>query len=266
MIFVFFLLTLESSYFLKLSPGVMSQGLGGSSVVISEGLSVFHNPAYTNERIINFTLSRWLYSTNYLALGGSYENYAFGLAYMNYGSIQGYDSLGMPTSAFTPYNICIGLGRSFGRLGIAIKGFAEKVYDRTQYGVAGSIGYIMQYKRFTLGVKVDNLGKELSENSDIPYYVGAGLKFGLTKEINLIVETKYPDVEVNSGFSYTYQDLTLLLGTRYVQGLNIPAGNRSDDIGFAGGLMLTLDNYRIGYSFVYGYLSLAHQFNVTFTP
>ena len=266
MILILFLITLESSYFLRLSPGVMSQGMGGSSVVISEGLSVFHNPAYAREKTINFTLARWLYATNYLALGGTYEDYALGLSYMNYGSIQGYDSSGVPTTIFTPYNICMGLARRFGPIGVAIKGFAEKVADRTLYGVAGSIGYLVQYRRMTLGVKIDNLGKEFSKSADIPYYAGCGLKFGLTSEIDLVVEAKYPDVEFNAGLAYSYQDLTLLLGARYLQGLNGSVTSLSDDIGYTAGLMLALDNYRIGYSVVYGYYSLAHQFNVTFTP
>lgn len=266
MIIFLFLLTLESSYFLRLSPGIMSQGLGGSSVVISEGLSVFHNPAYTEKKVINFTLSRWLYSTNYLTLGMTYEDYSLGLSYMNYGSIQGYDSVGVPTSTFTPYNICMGIGKKLGPLGVVIKGFAERIGDQTQYGLVGCISYLMQYKAMTLGIKVDNLGKEFSKNSEIPYYAALGLKFGLIEEIDLVAEVKYPKAELNAGLAYSYQDLTLLLGTRYVQGLNGATSTLSECIGLTGGLMLVLDNYRIGYSAVYGYFSLAHQFNVTFTP
>lgn len=266
MIVILFLMTLESSYFLRLSPGVMSQGLGGSSVVINEGLSVFHNPAYTGENVFNFTLSRWLYSTNYLALGGSYEDYALGVSYMNYGSIQGYDSTGVPITAFTPYNICIGLGRRFGPLGFAIKGFAEKIHDRTQYGIAGSIGYILHYKGMTFGFKVDNLGKEFGENTDIPYYAAVGFKIGLTADIDLFAEAKHPGTELNSGFAYSYQDLTILLGTRYMRSPTGSTQRQLDDLGFTGGLMLALDEYRIGYSVVYGYFSLAHQFTVAFTP
>jgi hypothetical protein len=266
MIILLFLLTLESSYFLRLSPGVMSQGLGGSSVVISEGLSVFHNPAYAGDKVINFTLSRWLYSTNHLTLGMTYEDYSLGLSYMNYGSIQGYDSAGIPTSVFTPYNICMGLGRRFGPLGVAIKGFAERIADQTLYGVAGCVSYLLQYKGITLGIKVDNLGKEFNRNSEIPYYTALGLRFGLTEDMKLFAEAKYPETEINTGIAYSYQDLTLLLGARYVQGSYDTSNNLSECIGFTGGLMLVLDNYRIGYSAVHGYLSLAHQFNVTFTP
>ena len=266
MIILLFLLTLESSYFLRMSPGVMSQGLGGSSVVISEGLSVFHNPAYTDEKVISFTLSRWLYSTNYLTLGMTYEDYSLGISYMNYGSIQGYDHTGVPTNAFTPYNVCMGLGRRFGPLGVAIKGFAERIADQTQYGIAGCISYLLQYKGITLGIKVDNLGMEFNRNSEIPYYTALGLKFGLTRDMNLFAEAKYPKTEINTGIAYSYQDLTLLLGTRYVGGLYGASNTLSECIGFTGGLMLVLDNYRIGYSAVYGYLSIAHQFNVTFIP
>ncbi|MGB7054517.1 MAG: hypothetical protein WBE28_04270 [bacterium] len=266
MITLLFLIALESSYFLRMSPGVMSQGLGGSSVVVNEGLSVFHNPANVQEKIFNFTLSRWLYSTNYLTLGMTYDHYSFGLSYMNYGKIQGYDSFGLPTHVFTPYNSCIGFGKRFGPIGIALRGFVEQVADQTRYGIAGCLGFHMRYRSVTVGAKLDNLGKEFAEGTVIPYYTAIGFKFDLAPEISLITEAKYPKAEINSGIAYSYQNLTLLCGARYLQDLDVHQGFNFDDLGLTGGLMLVIDNYRIGYAFVYGYLSVAHQFNVTFAP
>jgi hypothetical protein len=267
MITLLFLITVESSYFLKMSPGVMSQGLGGSSVVVDEGLSVFHNPANVGGQMYNFTLSRWLYATNYLTLGGTYDQYSFGVSYMNYGSIQGYDSHGVPTGVFTPYNLCVGFGRRFGPVGFALKGFVEQIADRTQYGIAACLGLHVRYKHLKLGAKLDNLGKEFAEDSSIPYYTAIGLEFDLAPEISLIAEVKYPKAEISSGFAYSYQNLTLLLGARYLQSQGSNQNNGLlDDIGLTGGLMLVIDNYRIGYAIVYGYFSVAHQFSVTFIP
>ena len=266
MTILLFFIALESSYFLKMSPGVTSQGLGGSSVVVNEGLAVFHNPAYVERTLYNFTLSRWLYSTNYLTLGGNHDRYSFGLSYMNYGSIQGYDRFGAPTIVFTPYNACMGIGRRFGVLGIALKAFIERVAEQTQYGIAGCLGFSVRTGKLQLGAKVDNLGKEFAQGTAIPSYTAVGIKIGLTQEIDLIAEAKYPELEFNSGLAYSYRDLTILFGGRYIQNGTGQMVNHFDNIGVTGGLVLAMDNYRIGYSIVYGYLSLAHQFSVTFAP
>ncbi len=266
MIALLFLVAVESSYFLRMSPGVVSQGLGGASVVVSEGLAAFHNPANVQEQAFNFTLSRWLYATNYLTLGATYEHYSFGFSYLNYGSIQGYDDNGNATEAFTPYNFCIGAGRRFGSFGIALKGFAEKIAQQTQYGLAVCIGFQTRIKNLLLGAKLDNLGKEFSENSIIPYYSALGFEITLARELSLVAEFKYPNAEINSGLQYSYRNLTVLLGGRYLQRFNEASDKIAGDIGLTGGMILKIDNYRIGYAAVYGFLSVAHQFSVTFIP
>lgn len=266
MMVILFLLTVESSYFLKLSPGVVSQGLGGSSVTINEGLSAFHNPAYAQDMTFNFTLSRWLFSTNYLALGGSYRGYLFGASYMNYGQIHGFDELGQQTSTFTPYNFCAVFGRRFGSIGVTVKGFVEQIADQNLYGIAACIGFHVKYKRLSIGSKVDNLGKEFAESTVIPYLVAIGLKYDLTQEIAVIAEAKLPETELNAGFAYGYKNLTLLFGLRYLRPLHDRHSLNIEDFDFTGGVLLAIDNYTVGYSVVSGYASTAHQFSVSLNP
>lgn len=270
MIAIIFLLALDSSYFLQLSPGVMSQGLGGSSIMVNEGLSVFHNPAYTQGTRFNFTLSRWLYSSNYLSCGGTYESNSFGITYLGYGRIQGYDALGAPTHQFAPYDLCIALGRKFGPVGLALKGFAEKIDDQTLYGLCATMGLYTEYKNISFGLKVDNLGKELAQNSAIPTTIGAGLKYRITPNIDLLVEAESPGLLLHSGISYAYESVTLLFGLRYLQAEDLindmSIDLDSDDLGFTGGLMINIENYTIGYSVVYGHFSIAHHFSVSFLP
>ena len=74
MILILLLLTINSSDFLKLSPGVRSQGLGGATIMIDEGLSAFHNPALFSSKTVNFTLARWLFSSNHFSLGATLMN------------------------------------------------------------------------------------------------------------------------------------------------------------------------------------------------
>jgi len=269
-IIVIFIVAIESNQFLRVSPGVISQGLGGSSVLIDEGLSIFHNPAISRDMSFNFTLSRWLYGTNHLTCGGAYENSIFGITYLNYGQIQGYDEAGNPTTAFTPYDLCAGIGYRFGLLGLALKGFIQQIDDQSMYGLCAVIGTCLQYKAFSIGVKVDNLGKELAENTTIPLYSALGIKYRMTQVIDIHAEMKAPHMELSTGIVYTYQNLRLLLGGRYLQPENLNGETTisfsTDDICLTGGMSVTVENYDIGYSIVYGSLSVAHQFSVTFVP
>lgn len=270
MILLIFVVAIESNQFLRLSPGVISQGLGGSSVLIDEGLSIFHNPAISREMSFNFTLSRWLYGTNYLTCGGTYENSIFGITYMNYGQIQGYDEAGNPTMVFTPYDLCAGMGYRFGPVGIALKGFIQQIDDQSMYGLCAVVGTSFQYKALTIGVKVDNLGKEFAERTSIPLYSAIGVKYHMTSVIDIHAEMKAPHIELNTGIIYTYQNLRLLLGGRYMQPEDLAGGTTigfsTDDLCWTGGMSVSVENYDIGYSIVYGNLSVAHQFSVTFVP
>lgn len=270
MILFCFLIAIGSSEFLRLSPGVVSQGLGGASVVIDEGLSAFHNPACAEDMTFNFTLSRWLYSTSYATCGGVYGNNLFGISYINYGRIQGYDAQGNPTSVFTPYDICVGIGRKQGRFGFVIKGFMERIDSQNLYGVCAAIGTCLQYKKLIMGIKVDNLGKEFGENTTIPAYAALGLKYGLTEGVSILAELKAPLLELNAGMIYEYKNLLLLFGAKYLHPENIAEGSGIasgfTDLSLTGGIAVHALNYRIGYSLVYGDLSVAHQFSVMFVP
>jgi hypothetical protein len=236
--------------------------------MISEGLSVFHNPAYIQDNRFNFTLSRWLYSTNFLALGATYDDYSIGVSYLNYGRIQGYDELGNISNAFTPYDFCAAFGRRFGPAGAALKVFVEQIADQALYGAALSIGFFLTRGKFSVGAKVDNLGKEFAEDTRIPSTLGLGLGFDLTPDVALIAEAKLPGPEVNSGISYTYKNINLLLGSSYLRSSGWGNADRIsfEDFGFTAGLSIAIDDYTIGYSVVYGHLSIAHQFALTLSP
>lgn len=270
MIIFVFLFTIESSQFLRLSPGVLSQGLGGSSVLIDEGLPVFHNPACTGETSFNFTLSRWLYGTNYLTCGGVYRSTMFGISYLGYGQIQGYDELGNPTNVFSPYDLCAGFGYRYGPVGVVVKGFIEQIEDQNMYGLCATIGICMQYRAVSIGAKVDNLGKEFAENTKIPLLMAAALKYNVMSEIDIIVEMKAPLIEFNTGITYQFKNLKLLVGGRLLPPENLAGGSEIgisiDDLSMTGGIMIRVETYDIGYSVAYGNLSIAHQFSVTFHP
>lgn len=257
-----FLLSANSSYFLRLSPGVMSQGLGGASIMLDEGLTAFHNPALVQGTKFNFTLSRWLYSTNLVSLGASYNGYSVGISYLNYGSIQGFNEDGIVTSVFTPYNICVAIARKYGPFGLAIKTFGEKIDSYSLFGICGSISSYIPFDWFSIGAKIDNIGKEFTQKSTIPLIAVLGLKVNLPKNIDIVVESKIPEIEINAGMLYRYQNIKILFGAKYLK----PKVSNFSNLDLTSGVMIQIENYEIGYSFVYTEFSTAHQFSITFTP
>lgn len=263
---ILFIISMGSSYFLRLSPGVMSQGLGGTSIMYDEGLSAFHNPATIQGTKFNFTLSRWLYSTHLFSFGVSFNENCVGLSYLNYGAIQGYNEFGIPSNTFTPFNICAAFGRKIGPLGISVKTFSEKIDSDALYGLCGGVSTYIDFKRFAIGAKVDNLGKEFSKNYSIPLFIGIGLKITLPRNINIVVESKIPDAEVNAGLLYGYQRVKLLFGLKYLRSDIRNSGFRSSDVSMTSGVIIRVENYDIGYSLVYTPFAMAHQFSLLFVP
>lgn len=248
----------------------MSQGLGSASIMINEGLSAFHNPAIIGSTQINFTLSRWLSSTNHFSLGATYKDNVIGISYLNYGGIQGYDQFGVPTNEFTPYDICVIFGRRIGLFGLSIKTFGEKVDTQSLYGVCLAISSYIDFGNIAIGAKIDNLGKEFGENTTIPFTSALGLKLALPRDITFFIESKMPHLEINSGLLYKYHYVKLLVGTRYIKPEDLISetyqGFHISDLNLSGGIIVLVESYEIGYSFVYTEFSNAHQFSITFTP
>jgi len=267
---IVFLISLNSSYFLNMSPGVVSQGLGGASVMIDEGLSAFHNPAIHQATKVTFTIARWLYATHFLSMGAGFKNNVIGISYLNYGSIQGYNEYGGETNAFNPFNICLVIGRRLGPIGIVVKAFEEKIDEQALYGICGGISSFLQFNKISFGAKVDNIGKEFGQKTEIPLTALFGLKLILPMHIDLIVESRYPDFEVRSGLMYTYENVKLLLGARYMHPHDAiddaKMSSSLTDISLTSGLIVQVKKYEIGYSFAYTEFSNAHQFSVTLMP
>lgn len=260
------LISVNSCYFLKLSPGVMSQGLGGASIMHDEGLSAFHNPATMHGTKFNFTLSRWLYSTNLFSCGVSFDKNCAGLSYLNYGTMQGYNELGIPTHTFTPFTMCFALGRKLGLFGVAVKAFGQKIDSDILYGLCASASSYIDLKKIAIGVKVDNLGKEFNKSYALPIVIGIGLKITLPKNIDIVFETKIPDAEVNTGLLYTYQSIQLLFGLKYLKPDISNPDMSLTDLHMTGGFTIRVENYNIGYSLVHTPLAMAHQFSILLAP
>ena len=263
---IFFILSIYIDNSTRLPVGVQSNGLGGITTLIDEGLSVFHNPALIAQTRFNFTLCRWFYETNMLNFGVSHKNNALGINYFNYGTIQGYDEYGIPTNRFNPYDLSIGIARKIGTLGLSIKNFQSRVDSVVFIGIAGGISSFLDFKGICIGAKIDNLGKEFLHNTKLPIIISSGIKFSLPEDFEFFIEARGIDFELSSGFLYKYENLKIFLGMKYLSPKEFVEKITFSDFSVSGGLSISFEEYEVGYSFIYTQFSNAHQVGIIFTP
>ncbi|MEO0095890.1 MAG: hypothetical protein ABIL66_08370 [candidate division WOR-3 bacterium] len=261
-----FLLNIYIDNSTKIYAGIQSNGMGGITTLVDEGLSVFHNPAINFRTKFNFIIGRWLYGTDMITFGASYKNNALGIYYLDYGDIQGYDEYGIPTNRFSPYDLNIGLGRSFGPAGICIKSFQSRIDSVTFMGIAVGSGLIFNVSNFSFGVKIDNIGGEIIHKVDVPLFFAIGIKYDFFDDFAIFIEARGRDLELSSGLSYKYENLTIFSGLRYIKPAAYIEKPSLSDCHFSGGLSITFEEYELGYSFVYTQFSNAHQVGIKFIP
>ncbi|MBN2621175.1 hypothetical protein JXB22_08815 [candidate division WOR-3 bacterium] len=264
-----FYIALSSGYSLKVTPGSMCIGLGNVGTVVDEGFAAFHNPALIDRNACAFSIARYFYGTNFLACSGTYRNTIIGLRYMNYGSIQGYDEAGYLTNAFTPYSMDLVLARKVGPLAILARGFIEEIDTYHAWGICGGLSLFYRIQRVALGMKVENIGKVMNKTIDIPVSFSVGSCITLPSDFSFYSEVKGLPMEYSAGLAYQYDALTVLLGSRFIDpethsGLDISAS--SQDIHISAGIRVAIEDYTIGYGFVYSEYSKAHHFTISLCP
>lgn len=250
----------------RLPAGVQSNGLGCITLLINEGLSAFHNPALIRATKFNFTVGRWFNETNVLSLGAEYKGYGFGINYLNYGIIQGYDEYGFPTHQFAPYDLMIAIARRAGSFGLNLKSFQSRVDSVLYTGITGGISSFLDFKNIGVGVRIDNLGAEFLQRVDVPIIIGTGIKFALPEDFSFFIEARGLNFELSSGFLYEYDNLKIFCGMKYLAPKKYVERLSFADINFSGGLTISFDEYEVGYSFIYSQFANAHLLAIIFTP
>ncbi|MCX7995265.1 MAG: hypothetical protein N3A65_05800 [candidate division WOR-3 bacterium] len=240
--------------------------MGGMMVMIDEGFPVFHNPAINTRREFNFVLGRWFYGTSNLIFGMTSKNNAIGIYYLNYGEIQGYNDYGIPTNRFTPYDMNIGYARNFGAIGFCIKNFHTRIDSFFFAGVVGGLGLHLKSRRLMMGAKLDNIGAELIYKINVPLTIGFGIKYVVYDDFDIFIEVKGKDYEMGSGILYKYENLKIFSGFKYIKPARYVDYPALADCWFSGGVIIALDEYEIGYSFIYTQFSMAHQIGIKLAP
>ncbi len=263
---MFFLLNIYIDNAIRLPVGVRTNGLAGITTLFDEGLAVFQNAALIGDTKFNFTLSRWLYGTNIINFGAAYKKNALGIHYLNYGVIQGYDEYGIPTNRFAPYDLNLGLARCFGPFGLCIKNFQSRVDSVFFTGIIGGISTYIDKRPFKIGARIDNVGKEFVHKVDVPLMLGLGAGFVLPDGFEILTEIRGIDFEWSNGILYSYENLKIFLGAKYILPKEFAERFSLSDFAFSGGLSVELEEYELGYSFVYTQYSNAHLVGIVFTP
>ncbi|MEO0137770.1 MAG: hypothetical protein ABIL40_07565 [candidate division WOR-3 bacterium] len=250
----------------ELTPGIMGNGMGGMTVLMDEGIPVFHNPAINHQKIFNFILGKWFYGINNFTFGVTYQKNALALYYLNYGEIQGYDEYGTATGRFAPYDLNIGYARRVGAWGFCLKNFQTRIDTVFYTGIVGGIGLYSNFSRCAFGLKVDNIGAELIHYAAVPLIFGIGIRYALFEEADIFFEIKGKDLEIGAGFLYQYGYLKLLSGIRYIKPQDYLKQDFLKDCLLTGGVMVSVNEYEIGYVLIMSSFSSAHQLGIKLTP
>lgn len=180
---------------LPMSPNV--NALGGNNVTTfnSDTNQVLFNPASLNDSMDgqmsinygNFYGDVNLGSASYAKSFKNGRNIHFGVTYLNYGSMEGYDELGQYTGTFSGNDVAVSVGYSYQiqdtdfYIGSNVKFISSTLESYSSIGLAADIGglYANPDSGWTAGVTLKNLGTQLTnyqgENESLPLTVTAGV-------------------------------------------------------------------------------------------
>lgn len=214
LIFIFSLLGIVEAYcdgginvykFLSLPNSACVAALGGGNVSLKNGdlNMAFQNPSLldngmNNSLAINYT--SYLADVNYGSLAyakniNSYNAWAVGVTYLNYGSLDGYTEEDVPTGEFSAGDFCLVAlySRQLSdriRAGLSLKPIYSYIDSYASFGMAVDVGACFDdtLHGFSMGLSVKNVGVQLTGYYDddasahrerLPWE----LQFGLSKRL-----------------------------------------------------------------------------------
>ena len=276
---------------LKTEISARAAGMSGAFVGVSGDLyALFYNPAgligiqkktfgFTYlDHVLDIKAGNFVYSSPL----GVNSKYAFGINYINYGSFEGRDINGAPTTPFTAQDVVLagGFAREYSShvfYGISAKALYSKIaaYSSTVIVFDGGLIYTMPEKQLTFGVSVVNVGVVASAYTDTNDDVPSMLKGGFSKylaHLPLLISFEFRqflsgDFQVVGGGEFTF-------GQSFKGRLGYNSYGSDQKIGdeggtFAGvsfGFGLNWKLYLIDYSFSSsGVIGNLQRFSVTWT-
>ena len=184
---------------LKMDISARASGMSGAFVAITGDLhSLFYNPAGLigiQNKSLSFT---YLYHVLDIKTGsivfavphGINSKIAIGVNYINYGSFEGRDERGFPTSSFDAQDVVFvgGFAREYSSslyYGLNGEVFYSKIggFSSTVIGFGGGVIYSIPEHMLTIGVSVTNVGFVASAYVDTKDDVPTVIKGGFTKQL-----------------------------------------------------------------------------------
>ena len=214
-----------ASDFLNIGIGAQAAGMGGAYSSVSEGvLSSYWNPAgltSLNESEVIFGHFLWFQDISLEHASGAHNlndrtSLAASITYLNYGTIEGYNSSGNPTGDITAYDFAGALSVGFKlneqfSAGLTGKLISQKLDDINGSTFAVDLGAKYLGDRFNVAAVVSNLGMKMKFNSveeNLPLTVKFGAStYLLNQRLLTAIDLEkqiYGNSIVRHGFEYNF--------------------------------------------------------------
>lgn len=184
--------------FLNLAQSARQAALGGKTVTVVDYdvNQAFYNPATINEKMSNRLSTNFGNYYGEVTYGTAAYAYTYdkhlqtfhaGVSYINYGSFEGRDELGNPTSDFTGSEAALSLGYAYNMpwtdvyMGVNAKLISSTLESYNSWGAAVDLGllYIDTQNDINYGLAVRNLGAQITPYADtrekLPLSIDAGI-------------------------------------------------------------------------------------------
>lgn len=277
--------------FLKAPPSARADSLGEAYIAGIEGAeAIFRNPAgmaVLQEKVRADVTSgysalldsAYLGSVGFAMPVGGLGTFGTGLTYASHGSHQGYNTLGDPTSDFTPNDIALSFGYarqlSTLRLGSALKVVRTSIADAsgTTFALDAGVQWIGALSTaegpIDFGAAIQNLGPAMSIGSGsdpLPFRLQMGARWHLSERLAGVLDGILPvdqDPSAALGIEGRFR-----LGEKLSAGLrggyNVARTRGVDGLaGMAAGVGIEFNSFRFDYAWVpFGDLGMSNR--VTF--
>lgn len=184
--------------FLNLAQSARQAALGGKTVTIVDYdvNQAFYNPATINEKMSNRLSTNFGNYYGEVTYGTAAYAYTYdkhlqtfhaGVSYINYGSFEGRDELGNPTSDFTGSEAAVSLGYAYNLpwtdmyFGVNAKLISSTLESYNSWGAAVDLGllYVDTQNDINYGLAVRNIGAQITPYADtrekLPLSIDAGI-------------------------------------------------------------------------------------------
>lgn len=184
--------------FLNLAQSARQAALGGKTVTVVDYdvNQAFYNPATINEKMSNRLSTNFGNYYGEVTYGTAAYAYTYdkhlqtfhaGVSYINYGTFEGRDELGNPTSDFTGSEAAVSLGYAYNLpwtdmyVGVNAKLISSTLESYNSWGAAVDLGllYVDTQNDINYGLAVRNIGAQITPYADtrekLPLSIDAGI-------------------------------------------------------------------------------------------